>query len=132
MYVHVCIILKFIAVLDSYPSGAVLPIGGNVTEESESETCRSKETSTSSSSIQQEETADSVVETKKIVDTPRKKLKSVPSVPTHFRTRNETLTRLRIQNKILKKKLAKALKGKLTKMYKFLFVIMLKSCFRPT
>lgn len=126
-----CYFCKFIPVLDSYPSGAVLPIGGNVTEESESEKCRSKEPSTSSSSIQQEETADSVVENKKIGDSPRKKLKSFPKVPTHFRTRNETLTRLRIQNKILKKKLAKALKGKLTKMYQFLYVKMLKSCFKP-
>ena len=112
MYVHVCIILKFIAVLDSYPSGAVLPIEVTVTESDE-------EPSTSFSSIHQDKTSDSVVKNKKITTTDRKKLKSLPKLPTYCRT-NKTLARLKIQNKILRRRLFKALKGKLAKIYKFL------------
>ena len=107
-----CYFCKFIPVLDSYPSGAVLPIEVTVTESDE-------EPSTSFSSIHQDKTSDSVVKNKKITLTDRKKLKSFPKLPTYCRT-NKTLTRLKIQNKILRRRLFKALKGKLAKIYKFL------------
>lgn len=87
----------FRPVLEDGPSGSVAPVGVNVTETDKSHSGKL-------SSIHEDSVADNI----KII---RKNAKILPKFPANIRRKTDTLVRLKITNRILRRKLDQALKG---------------------
>lgn len=99
--------------LEDCPSGSVAPVPVNVIESDKPQISEKLSSS-------HEGTVGSVDETSVIT---RKKSKMFPKIPVNFiRIKMDTFERLMSENRMLRRKLNKALKGMMTKMCKLILV----------